>query len=351
MLARPFEITAAMARARGQVFALTAVAEANLRQQTAHVGGMLATHFPEFEGRPFRCFLVSAEDGHAMVQCPSATVCITTPSTYLGSAGVKAELVAHLPVSREAEAALDANGDDLEAPDVPPAGEAPGGGHASSVSGVEARLRGLFKETAGAINHRYTAAAMLSFLDLSSSLKPSAKIEHVLAASSNIFFGEEGRDLQKTLRDGEVPLPCLGTLRVARQKLDFLSMVWQQKLFLRWDLLVYQLLDASPQLGYNFLVVLEDHVRVPKSCSYDLLRRCALDLNKHWGTILLAFSSLGFGHASTVKKTVTTTNLLLMSVPTLEDCHVKRKAHRGQTSDHGVGHRVGDMPIGVMAGI
>ena len=62
MLARPFEITAAMARARGQVFALTAVAEANLRQQTAHVGGMLATLFPEFEGRPFRCFLVSVTD-------------------------------------------------------------------------------------------------------------------------------------------------------------------------------------------------------------------------------------------------------------------------------------------------
>ena len=162
-----------------------------------------------------------------------------------------------------------------------------------------------------------------------------ASVCNVLAASSEIFFGDAGRQLSNSLRAKELTMPSLGTVRNARLHLDLMSMRFQQQLFMRYHDLVYQLLDSSPQLGYNILGVIEDTVRVPEECTHNLLRRVELDLNLHWLSEIQPFSSHGLGKAGAVKKSVTTVNLMMMKVKTSEQLDRRRNQYRGILQRYG----------------
>ena len=345
-LLQPVAVDSRNTNYRGQVFILKSGGEAAARLSVSVPGGYIASHYPEFEQRRFRCFNLKARDCDKLFSSPSVVEFVETKSSWVVSAGVVAETVPALPAIAPA---VDDTG--FEEGDPNPTDEAAPHGVAGDAlpdsSAVQSRLRGLFRESRGAVPRLYSASGMLSFLELASNLKPSAEMKNVLSASAALFFGDAGKSLVVDLQQGKVPLPSLQTMKVARLRLDLLSMVWEQHLFLRFDLLIYQLVDSSPQLGYNFLVVLEDVVRIPQELTRDLLRRAAFILNDNWVPIVQALSSLGLGKASAVSKTVCTSNLLIMSVATVSDFHRKRECYRGVTTDHGVEHKIGDMPIGV----
>jgi len=338
-----------MATYLGQIFKLKADAEVIVRQESCRAGGNLAMHFPEFEGGRFRCFRVPGEGGEldSLWRSPSNVVFLTTAHSYLLSAGVDAVEVEEHPAlqrNRDAEDELHeiARGD-LQDPhaDLPD-------GVFGLIAMAKQRLQTFFTVCrGGTVSRRYSPEPLLAYLELASNLKPSAKVNNVLACSADLFFGRDSISFQNQLRSGEIPMPSLAVLRVARLRLDLLSMVWQQKLFLQFDWLIYVLVDASPQLGYDFLVVLEDQIRLPKASVLSLWQRMKLDLNECWHTVLQALSSLGLGRATTVHKTIVTSNLLVMSVSNTREFHDKRRAYKGFCTDHGVEHRVGDMPVGI----
>ena len=173
-------------------------------------------------------------------------------------------------------------------------------------------------------------------------------MQNVLAASAEIFFGTEGRSLAAKLRARQIPVPGLNQHRISKLRLDIMSMRFQQQTFLRHTEVVYQLVDSSPQLGWNLLGVIEDAVRVPEECTVNLLRRVELDLNSHWRTQIEPLSSLGLGRSGAVKKAVTTANLLLSKVSTEEDLDRLRDQYRGCTTDRGVESSNCDMPLSIL---
>ena len=101
---------------------------------------------------------------------PAAVVLIRTRKSFGGAAGIVPQSVATLP---------DAPGREPEEEIID--GQAAGSGDAqqgeaassSSSTSVASRLRSLYKEQKGAVPRRYTVQGILSFLEMSSYLKPS----------------------------------------------------------------------------------------------------------------------------------------------------------------------------------
>ena len=74
-------------------------------------------------------------------------------------------------------------------------------------------------------------------------------MSNILAASAGIFFGEAGSALSEDLRAQRYPMPSYDQLLRSRLRLDYMSMRFQQKLFLRSTVLRYMLIDSSPSLA------------------------------------------------------------------------------------------------------
>ena len=288
-----------------------------VRLQEVSVGETLSSHYPEFEHQHFRVFRVPRADVDATLVDPGQTVRVRTLTSFALAAGVSASLVQELPPisSDEVEAEPEDDWSGLE--EAEPA-EQPRDS-VNSIGEVEDRLKHLYVSVRGAVSHRYTVEGMLSYLELASYLKPSSEVHHVLAASAGIFFGAPGRSLAQKLRNKEFELPSLSTLRSSRLRLDLVSVLYERKLFLRFESLLYDLADSSPQLGYNLLGVIEDTVRIPQACCVNILERVKLELNEHWDSLICPLSSLGLGHAGLVKKSLNTANLSVMSVASWSD--------------------------------
>ena len=213
---------------------------------------------------------------------------------------------------------------------------------------VGQRLGSLFKEQDGCVERRYSVPGILDYLDFANTLKPSAHVRDGLAAAAAIFFGDEGRDLVVDLRNGKHPMPGARLLRSSRIRLDLMTMRYQQMCFVRFSTLHYMLIDSSPQLGLNFLIVLEDIIKVPEPCTVNLLRRCQLDLNMSWETVLQSLSSLGYGRSGVVKTSVQTSNLHLMGVETMDQFDDKRQRYKGMAVDQGTESGLCDMTVDVV---
>jgi len=344
-LQSPVKCTAEFTRYYGRVFTLKPAGEAKLRLAPTTVGGVLGSHFPEFEHRRFRCFQASPSQCENILGGLSPSTVIQTEPEHRRAAGVVATNV-DAPPKTDPVSEFQADGHD------DPSANAPGpdtGNPSSSTTACDAerQLQSAFTQGGGACLHRYVPSSMLAFMDLAEKLKPSATMNDTLSTCAMLFFGDGGTTLASKLSAGAIPLPTASTLKMARLKLDMLSMIFQQKLFLRFDFLIYQLIDSSPQLGFNFLITVEDQIRIPWPATWDLARRAALDLNEHFVTLLQAFASLGLGKANTLVKTVTTTNTLISGVESVADFDRRRKSHRGFCTDHGVEHGIGAMPLGV----
>ena len=106
----------------------------------------------------------------------------------------------------------------------------------------------------GAIARKFTPSAILGCLKFASNLKPGVELSTALADACEIIFGDDS-DLAKQLRDKQFRLPGIALMRMSRVRLDMASMLYERKLFLRFTSYRYMMLDSSPQLGHNFLVL------------------------------------------------------------------------------------------------
>ena len=214
---------------------------------------------------------------------------------------------------------------------------------------VGQRLNDLYRAQTGCVERRYSVDAILSFLEFANNLKPAeSSVRNALSAAAGIFFGEQGRDLIVDLRDGTHPLPGAKLLRCSRIRLDLMTMRYQQQLFLRFSKIHYMLIDSSPQLGLDFLIVLEDIITLPEDCTLLLLRRCQLLLNTCWETMLQSLSSLGYGRSGVVKKSLQTANLHLMGVETMDQFDSKRQRYKGVAVDQGTESGICDMTVDII---
>ena len=116
----------------------------------------------------------------------------------------------------------------------------------------------------GIVQGQWTVRGILLVLAFSASLHGGAKLGEALATAALIFFGEGGTQLAGMLSNGTLPMPSLSFLRAARVRLDMMSMLFERQLYAGWAFLRYLMVDASPQLGRNYLCGREDRLRIPR---------------------------------------------------------------------------------------
>ena len=122
--------------------------------------------------------------------------------------------------------------------------------------------------------------AILSSLQLAALLKPSATLRDAVAAAAPLVasLAASGVALPPLVLLSERPLPSLDLMRRSRIRLDLMSMMFQRQLFLKHKFLRYLVVDASPQLGMQFLCMREDRILLPQG-DFSVELRHALDLN------------------------------------------------------------------------
>jgi len=178
-------------------------------------------------------------------------------------------------------------------------------------------------------------------------MKPQAQLQEVLADSAELFFGADGAAAQRELRRGEHALPSVDLLRMARVRLDMMSMLFEQFLSRHFKYLRYFQVDASNQLGLEFLLIKEDRIAIPRASSGPFLR-VEFDLNAAFYSRVCPCSVLGKYNAGVVKKSCNMANCLMTESGSEAMFHEKRKEARGLTTDHGTEKAMADDTVAVL---
>ena len=166
-------------------------------------------------------------------------------------------------------------------------------------------------------------------------LKPSASLYEVVSCCAHMLVGRTALDLAKEISDRQYALPGYSLLRMARIRLDVMSMLFERQLFIWWRYRRYIMPDGSPQLGYNFLCVREDRVRFPRLETLPAEARVHYNLNLNHESRVLTLSTMGVGRAGLVKKTLNVANVYLMETADSAAFNEVRCEFRGCCSDQG----------------
>ena len=352
-LLAPFQLTKEMSTYKNRVFNMVGPWELEVRMKPARAGGTLNGHFIDFAHVSWKVFCFRSADCNKLFG-PTATLDTVTilqsENTIPRVAGLTAEPA---PV---AEARHD-DGDAGEEYDVPwapyePPGPVAGGDNVDPEADeirnlVKRNLTNMSTLSGGAVTHRFTPAAIVGSLKLASSLRPGATLENALADASCILFGS-GNAVERDILNKKFYLPSIASLRVARLKLDLFSIMYERRLFLRWDPVFYFMCDSSPQLGSDFLCMIESRILVPAAHSYDIALRAKLNLHAAFEERLAPLSTLGMGRAGLTKKSDNTFNFTLMETGTVELMNRKRMAFRGAATDQGTEKDIGDTFISIL---
>ena len=350
-LATVFQVQQEMAQWRGLVFRLFLDVELRLRACDTILGGPVALQFPEFLETSWRVFSLPATCTQPCSD-PATSFQITTDATLARQFGVDPDDVDHLtplPVI--------AVEDFEETPDVA-MGDAPEG-HAEAVAPDQAasstrtpsdRLKGLFTPLPhGRVTHRYKPSGILHCLNLARHLKPSARLADVLSSAGSLLLDEtDSRQLTDDLRDRTFHLPSIDLLRSARIRLDVLAVIFEQRHFLRQDEIFFLLVDSSPQMGVDFLCVIEDRFLVPSPHTVTAWLEVDLKLQDGCASQTDMLSTLGGGRAGLAKKTLNVANGQLMKCANEDAFHIRRSKHRGVLSDQGTERGINDVPISII---
>ena len=162
---------------------------------------------------------------------------------------------------------------------------------------VQTRSRSMYRNVhGGCVNHRYTPMAILSYLHLQGPCRPGARANHALASACRLLFGVEGKPLADQIEADIIHTPSRQVLRAARLRLDIMSVIYQQKHFLRFDTISFYLADSSPQLGRNFFAIIEDSFTIPSRTCLNLMQRVKLEMQHVWDERLWPLATLGLGN-------------------------------------------------------
>ena len=161
-------------------------------------------------------------------------------------------------------------------------------------------LRNVTRPVFGATEFRYERGRLLDCLKFASHLKPSATMSDALADACQVLHGSSTNIVQEELRAGEFQIPSLDTLRMARLKLDYLSVMSERLVFLRFRYIRYVYLDAFPQMGFNFLCMREERLRIPRVGDI-LIFKTGFNLSQVYETRLCFASVVGHRNATLLK--------------------------------------------------
>ena len=146
------------------------------------------------------------------------------------------------------------------------------------------------------------------------------------------------------MRGGYVTLPSPETLRMAHVEIDLASMMWERALQKTNTYLRYFYADASPQLDWNFLMVREDRIRLPRRSDPSTLP-VYFNLSDHYEERICPASVIGHRNAKWIKKSINVSNIYLMESDDNEMWDEKRRELRGGCVDQGTEKGLGDDSI------
>ena len=328
-----FVVEARMRPYLSAVFKQVPDAERDVRQQPSLGGVALNTHFVEHAGSNWKVWSCVASHLEQFDAFVGEELHLSAKASIGRLMGVTPCIIERRP-DRRAELSVAAAAAEGEFPDDPL--EAAQGSDLHTDHVVQASLRGLYETIdSGAIDHKFSVSGLLSGLDFASHLKPSASLNDALAAAVPIIFGPQGDQMAASFRNRVHILPSIDIMRMARVRLDCMSVLFQRKLFLQFAHRRYLLVDSSPQFGFNFLCVKEDRINIPRNFELGSDFRRLYDINAHFESRICPVSTLGLGRASAVRKSINTANIYLMESGRLADFHSLRSEVRGVTSDQG----------------
>ena len=168
-----------------------------------------------------------------------------------------------------------------------------------------------------------------------------------LADACQVLHGSSTNRVQDELRAGEFQIPSPDTLRMARLKLDYLSVMFERLVFLRFRYLRYVYIDASPQMGFNFLCMREERLRIPRVGDI-LVFKAGFNLSQVYETRLCFASVVGHRNATLLKKSTDMASGYLMESDSDGMFHEKRGEVKGCTSDQGTEKGLADDPVVVL---
>jgi len=200
----------------------------------------------------------------------------------------------------------------------------------------------------GSVRTRYAPERILACLRLASNLKAPSALAEAVSDAADVLFGDSTSDLAREVREGQHALPKVAVLRRARVKLDIFSIMFERRLWLHFEYRRYLYLDASPQLGYNFLCGREDRIGIPRDEMLNSHFRSAYDINSNFETRILPVSTLGLGRATLAHKTTAAANIYLMESASDAEFHAKRAELRGAIADQGTEKGIVDEPVTII---
>ena len=135
---------------------------------------------------------------------------------------------------------------------------------------------------------------MLKALKLSNQMKNDDDMEGAVLLACEMVLEPTALDqLRNDIKSGKVRVPGKGALRTAKQKLDVVAMHWMVQQYASYDISAYDIIDSSPQNGWNFLVVRTDEFLFPKNASFWV--RLTLDLGTIFQQRTLPLTCVGYG--------------------------------------------------------
>ena len=124
-----------------------------------------------------------------------------------------------------------------------------------------------------------------------------------------------------------------------------MDILFERRLFLRFDCKRYLVTDSSPQLGHNFQCVREDRFIIPNDLCADIVVRAKLDIGHYFETRICPLSTFGAGRAGVRNHLSNWMNIPLMETDSKEGFEATRGGVVNTCSDQGTEKDLNDAPF------
>jgi hypothetical protein len=147
----------------------------------------------------------------------------------------------------------------------------------------------------------FDAKLMLTVLRLASKIKPMSDITDIVMLAAEIALKpDELGAFTDRIESGIIRLPGTRTVRRGKQRMDIMAMHWVAQLYKEHDVTAYDIIDSSPQGGWNFLIIRTDEFLFPKDASP--LARIQTNLASIFHRRTMPVTCLGYGRGGLVDK-------------------------------------------------
>lgn len=225
--------------------------------------------------------------------------------------------------------------------DVPAAAEPP-------AQQARNHLLSLSKPHGGCVAAAWTVRGLLLVLQFAFDLKPGRSMQDCLANAVRLLFAVGAERLARALESGELPMPSLSLLRAARIRLDLCRILYERKCSECFFYIRHVMVDASPQLGSNYLCVREDRIRISMDIRHKVREQAQIDLNAAFETRIMPLSTLGHGRASALKKSVNVSSLYLMESEDFDAFDVTRNEVCSICTDQGAEKNISEAGVRIL---